>query len=193
VDAVTGDLAEGFEQGGEGVLEWLWGVLSRERQAGVELEHGVVDRRVARGEVEVGAGEGGDAGAGAIRGGGRGAHRGGHLGGAIEGDGADDLAFAAEVAVENGLAVFDALGELAGGDGVPALLLGEFAGRRHDEAFTLRPLALLALLYRHDSILASLDKRATVALALPHQLATLDPGGSSCSTHSRSSPPWSSA
>jgi hypothetical protein len=51
------------------------------------------------------------------------------------------------VAVEDGLAVFDAFGEPAGGDRVPALLLGEFACRGHDEALALRPFALLAFLY----------------------------------------------
>ena len=102
VDAVPGDLAEGLQQGGEGVLQRLRGVLLRVRQAAVELEQGVVDRRVACGEVEVGAGEGGDPGARAVRGGGRGPHRRGQFGGALQGDGADDLALAAEVAVEDG-------------------------------------------------------------------------------------------
>src|SRR6185437_2982878 len=100
----------------------------------------------------------------------------GHLGGALEGDGADDLAFAAEVAVEDGLAVLDALGELAGGDRVPALLLGEFAGGGDDEALALRTFALFAFLDRHASILASLDNRAAVVLALPQQLAALETG-----------------
>src|SRR3546814_16379045 len=59
-------------------------------------------------------------------------------------DGADDFSFAAVVAVEDGLAVFDALGQAAGGDCVPALLLRQFAGRRHDEKFAVRPLPLLA-------------------------------------------------
>jgi hypothetical protein len=78
------------------------------------------------------------------------------------------------VAVEDGLAVFDALGEPAGGDRVPALLLGEFAGCRHDEALALRPFAFLAFLYRHHSLLAPLDKRAAAALASPHHLVALD-------------------
>ncbi|MFF1402517.1 anthrone oxygenase family protein [Streptomyces sp. NPDC058294] len=72
------------------------------------MEQGVVDRRVVLGEVEVGAGEGGDPLARAVCSGGRGTHRCGQLGGAFQGDGADDLALAAEVAVEDGLAVFDA-------------------------------------------------------------------------------------
>ncbi len=174
VDAVPGDLPEAFQQGGEGVLQRLWGVVVREGQTAVELEHGVVDRRVAYGEFEVGAGERGDPGARPVGGRGRGPQRSGHLGSAFEGDGADDLALAAEVTVENGLAVFDALGEPAGGDRVPTLLLGEFAGCSHDEALALHPFALLAFLYRHGSTLAPLDKRAAAGLALPRQLATLD-------------------
>lgn len=175
VDSFPGDLTERLRQGGEGVLQGLRGLLVGERQSAVELEHGVVDRRIALGEVEVGAGEGGDPGARAVRGAGRGPQRGGHLGGALQGDGADDLALAAEVAVEDGLAVLDALGEPAGGDRVPALPLGEFAGRRHDEALANRPFALLAFLYRHESILAPLDNQAAAALASPHHLAALDP------------------
>src|SRR5690606_24976935 len=85
-----------------------------------------------------------------------------------------DLPLAAEVAVEDGLAVFDALGEPAGGDRVPALLLGEFAGGRHDEALTLRPFALLAFLDRHGGMLALLDMRAGAGLALHCHVATLD-------------------
>src|SRR4029079_13622099 len=82
VDAVPGDLAEGLKECGEGVLERFRGVLLGVCEAAVECEDGVVDRWVACGEVEVGAREGGDPGAWAVRGGGRGPHRRGHLGGA---------------------------------------------------------------------------------------------------------------
>ncbi|WP_234315325.1 DUF1772 domain-containing protein, partial [Streptomyces globisporus] len=56
------------------------GSFPRVRQAAVELEEGVVDRRVVLGEVEVGAGEGGAPLARAVGGGGRGAHRRGQFG-----------------------------------------------------------------------------------------------------------------
>src|SRR3546814_17023411 len=95
-------------------------------------------------------------------------------------DGADDFSFAAVVAVEDGLAVFDALGQAAGGDCVPALLLRQFAGRRHDETFAVRPLPLLAVLYRHAQTLAALDRRAGGVLASPQCLAALEIGRASC-------------
>jgi hypothetical protein len=99
MDAVPGDLAESLQQGGERVLERFRGVLLRVGQATVELEERVVDRRVALGEVEVAAGEGGDPGTGTVRVRRSGPQRGGQLGRACERDGADDLPFAAEVAV----------------------------------------------------------------------------------------------
>ncbi|CAM5660524.1 hypothetical protein SALBM311S_09880 [Streptomyces alboniger] len=46
VDAVPGDLAEAFQQRGESVLERFRGVLLCVRETAVELEDGVVDRRV---------------------------------------------------------------------------------------------------------------------------------------------------
>lgn len=175
-DAVPGDLAEGLQQCGEGVFQRFRGVVLREREAAVELENGVVNRRVVLGEVEVRAGEGGDPGARTVHIEGRGPYRSRQFGGSLESDSADDLAFAAEVAVENGLAVLDAFGEPAGGDRVPALLFGEFTGRRDDEAFAFRLFALFACVYRHEASLALLDNRAAVVLASPHQLATLDFG-----------------
>ncbi|RPK57254.1 hypothetical protein EES44_25970 [Streptomyces sp. ADI96-15] len=63
VDTVADDLPEGLQQGGEGVLKGLGSVLPGERQAAVELEDRVVDRRVPGGEGEVRAGQSGDPGA----------------------------------------------------------------------------------------------------------------------------------
>jgi hypothetical protein len=60
VDAVPGDLAEGLDECGKGVLEMCRGVLLGVCEAAAELEQGVVDRRVTCGEVEEGTGQGGD-------------------------------------------------------------------------------------------------------------------------------------
>src|SRR5690606_28715427 len=113
-----GEGGEGCDQFAEGVAARLGGAVT-DGEVGGEDEHGVVEGGVFGGEVGVGTGYGGQScgfvgvgGAGVVEGG-------GEFGDAVEGDRGDDGAFTGEVAVEDGLAVFDAVREFAHGDGVP--------------------------------------------------------------------------
>lgn len=64
------------------------------------------------------------------------------------------------MAVEHGLAVFDAFGEPAHGHRIPAVGFGQFTCTVDDRLPALGTFAFLAFLNRHTEILATLDKLA---------------------------------
>ena len=66
-----------------------------------------------------------------------------------EGHRAYDGVFPLEVAVEDRLAVFDAIGQSAGSHGLPAFGLGQLASGADDDLAPLGSLALSALLSGH--------------------------------------------
>src|SRR5690606_13067349 len=73
-----------------------------------------------------------------------------------------DRGLAAEVAVEDGLAVLDLGGEAAGRDGFPAFGLRELAGRANDQLLALRAFALATVSWRHAVTLAPLGFLAPI-------------------------------
>ena len=74
----------------------------------------------------------------------------GEFGEALDRDGSHDGVLVLEVAVEDGLAVLDAFREPPGGDGIPALGLGELAGRGDDPVVALGSFALAAVGDGHE-------------------------------------------
>jgi hypothetical protein len=153
---VTGERLQRFAERAERVSQCGRRLRVGELQVHGVDEHGVVQRRAPLGEVDVGRR---DRGQRCPRGGGLGpcrAHLGGDLGEALHRDRRHDGVLALEVAVEHRLAVFDQVGQPAGGHRVPALGLGEVPGGRDDQPLPLPALSLTTLPYRHALILAPL-------------------------------------
>ena len=112
------------------------GSESQSRRAG---EHRVIQRRVLGGEAAERVGEPAQRSAADRRRGGP-WQRVGEFAEPLEGEGLDDVLHRCEVLVEHRLAVLDLGRQSAGGDRVPALALGQRAGRRGDQAATGGPL-----------------------------------------------------
>ena len=69
----------------------------------------------------------------------------GQLGETLQGDRPHNVRSAVEVAVEDGLAVLDALGQASHRHGVPAPGFGQLTGGRHDELLAAGTFAVSAL------------------------------------------------
>ena len=80
----------------------------------------------------------------------------------LDGDRGDDVFHAGEVLVEHRLAVFDLGGQPAGGDGVPALLLGQRASGGGDQLAAGGALARAAIFDGHAVMLAPIQKIAAL-------------------------------